>query len=68
MPGVMVQPRGPLQSGEGGLDLGCPRALSSGAFFPYVHDVLDVTGDDVLLFDDLLALCSRDVYELSGWF
>jgi hypothetical protein len=68
VPGVMVQPRGPLQSGEAGPDLGCPRALSSGAFFPYVHDVLDVTGDDVLLFGDLLALCSRDAYELSGWF
>jgi hypothetical protein len=48
---VMVPPRGPLQSSEASLDLGCPQALSDGVFFPYDHDISVVVDDDVLLLD-----------------
>jgi hypothetical protein len=42
---------GPPQSDKADPDLGWPRAVSSGAFFPFVHGVLDVTGGDVVLLD-----------------
>jgi hypothetical protein len=48
---MMVPPWGPLQFGEAGLDIGCPRALSDDVFFPYEHDVSVVVDNDVLLLD-----------------
>jgi hypothetical protein len=56
----MVPPRGPLRSGEGGLDLGCARALSGVAVFLYDQGVSNVTTDNVPLLDP-------DGPELGGW-
>jgi hypothetical protein len=47
----MVPPWGPLQSGEVGPDLGCPRALSDDVFFPYGHGISVVVSDDFFLLD-----------------
>jgi hypothetical protein len=48
---VMVPPRGPLQSGKAGPDLGCPRALVGGVRFFHDLDVLNVVGGGGVLLE-----------------
>jgi hypothetical protein len=51
MLGVRFPPRGPLRSGEAGLDLGVPCAQADGVQLPFDHDVLVIVDGGTLLLD-----------------
>jgi hypothetical protein len=61
---VRVLPRGPLRSGEAGPNIGCPRALAGGTYFPCGNGILVIVCDDKLLLDpsgpELEELASRE--------